>query len=56
MDYFGDWVQAYKTNLYWNYIDWYSDINFDPTTTVVNVTVTDNLEFGKLTLTSRHLC
>jgi hypothetical protein len=45
---FGDWVQAYKTNLYWNYIDWYS-ADFDPTTTV-NITVTDNLEFGKLTL------
>ena len=44
----GNWIQSYKTNLYWNYIDWY-DINFDPTT-VVDITVTDNLEFGKLTL------
>jgi len=45
---FGNWVQSYKTSLYWNYIDWYS-VDFDPTTTV-DVTVTDNLEFGKLTL------
>jgi hypothetical protein len=45
---FGDWVQSYKTNLYWNYIDWY-DINFDPSL-VVDFTVTDNLEFGKLVL------
>lgn len=44
----GDWVQSYKTNLYWNYIDWY-DINFDPSS-VVDFTVTDNLEFGKLVL------
>ena len=45
---FGNWIQSYKTNLYWNYIDWY-DVNFDPTTSV-DVTVTDNLEFGKLVL------
>jgi len=45
---FGNWVQSYKTNLYWSYIDWY-DINFDPTTSV-DITVSNNLEFGKLTL------
>lgn len=43
-----DWVQQYKTNLYWSYADWY-DASFDPSTTV-DVTVADNLEFGKLTL------
>jgi hypothetical protein len=43
-----DYVQKYKTNLYWYYADWY-DPNFDPTTTI-NVTVANNLEFGKLTL------
>jgi len=42
------WVQTYKTNLYWQYADWY-DATFDPTTTI-NVTVANNLEFGKLTL------
>ena len=41
-------VQSYKTNLYWTYVDWY-DSTFDPTTTV-DYTVTDNLDFGKLTL------
>jgi len=45
---YGNWVQSYKTSLYWNYIDWYS-ADFDPTTTI-NITVADNLEFGKLTL------
>lgn len=45
---YGNWVQSYKTSLYWDYIDWYS-ADFDPTTTI-DVTVTDNLEFGKLTL------
>ena len=44
---YGDWVQSYKTSLYWDYIDWYS-ADFDPTTTI-NTTVADNLEFGKLT-------
>jgi hypothetical protein len=43
------WIQSYKTNLYWNYADWY-DASFDPTT-VIDITVADNLEFGKLTLT-----
>ena len=41
-------VQSYKTNLYWSYTDWY-DANFDPTTTI-NITVANNLEFGKLVL------
>lgn len=45
-----EWVQRYKTNLYWSYADWY-DASFDPTTTI-NITVADNLEFGKLTLTA----
>ena len=43
------WIQSYKTNLYWYYTDWY-DPNFDPST-AINITVADNLEFGKLTLT-----
>lgn len=41
-------VQSYKTNLYWSYNNWY-DSSFDPTTTI-NITVADNLEFGKLIL------
>ena len=41
-------VQSYKTNLYWSYADWY-DTTFDSTTTV-DTTVANNLEFGKLTL------
>lgn len=47
---YGNWVQSYKTNLYWSYVDWY-DASFDPST-VVDITVADNLEFGKLTLTA----
>jgi hypothetical protein len=43
-----NWVQAYKTNLYWSYSDWY-DSSFDPTLNV-NTTVADNLDLGKLTL------
>ena len=43
-----DHVQTYKTNLYWYYADWY-DPAFDPTTTI-DVTVANQLEFGKLTL------
>jgi hypothetical protein len=42
------WVQLYKTNLFWSFADWYNP-SFDPTTTI-NVTVANNLEFGKLTL------
>ena len=42
------WIQSYKTNLYWSYADWY-DPSFDPTTSI-NVTVANQLEFGKLTL------
>lgn len=45
---FGDWLQSYKTSLYWSYADWY-DQTFDPTTTV-DITVDTNLDFGKLTL------
>jgi hypothetical protein len=41
-------VQTYKTNLYWNYIDWYQT-GYDHTVTP-DVTVTNNIEFGKLTL------
>ena len=41
-------VQNYKTDLYWSYADWY-DVNFDPSTTI-NITVANNLEFGKLIL------
>ena len=43
-----EWVQAYKTNLYWTYADWY-DSAFDPTITI-NTTVNNNLDLGKLTL------
>jgi hypothetical protein len=43
-------VQSYKTNLYWDYIDWY-DSSYDSTTTP-NVTVDNNLELGKLKLIS----
>lgn len=43
-----DWIQSYKTDLYWSYADWY-DASFDPTTTI-NITVDNNLDFGKLTL------
>lgn len=45
---FGDWVQMYKTDLYWTYADWYA-ADFDPTTTI-DITVDTNLDFGKLTL------
>ena len=41
-------VQSYRTNLYWNYTDWYEtgyDYTVEP-----DVTVANNLEFGKLTL------
>jgi len=41
-------LQSYKTNLYWTYNDWYQT-DYDPTT-VPDVTVANNLEFGKLTL------
>ena len=43
-----NWVQSYKTNLYWSYADWY-DTTFDPTLTI-NTTVANNLDLGKLTL------
>lgn len=46
---YGNWVQSYKTNLYWSYADWYAT-DFDPTTSI-NITVNDNLDFGKLILT-----
>lgn len=41
-------VQRYKTNLYWTYVDWF-DASYDPTS-IPDVTVANNLEFGKLTL------
>ena len=41
-------VQSYKTNLYWAYSDWY-DSSFNPTS-IPDITVANNLEFGKLTL------
>ena len=41
-------VQAYKTNLYWSYADWY-DSSYDPTSTP-DVTVNTQLDLGKLTL------
>jgi hypothetical protein len=43
-------VQSYKTSLYWSYVDWY-DNAYDPTSTP-NVTVQNNLDLGKLTLTA----
>ena len=49
----GQWnltrVQSYKTNLYWNYADWY-ETGYDYTV-LPDLTVADKLEFGKLTLT-----
>ncbi|CAB4128986.1 hypothetical protein UFOVP112_119 [uncultured Caudovirales phage] len=41
-------VQAYKTNLYWTYADWY-DSTYDPTSTP-DVTVATALDLGKLNL------
>ena len=41
-------VQAYKTNLYWDYIDWY-ETGYNPTSTP-DVTVSTHLDLGKLTL------
>lgn len=43
-------VQSYKTNLYWEYVDWNAS-GYNPTT-VPDVTVANNLEYGKLTLTT----
>jgi hypothetical protein len=43
-------IQSYKTNIYWNYADWY-DTGFNPTTTP-NLTVANLLELGKQTLTA----
>ena len=43
-------VQSYKTNLYWEYADWYAS-TYDPTV-APDVTVADNLALGKLTLTA----
>jgi hypothetical protein len=42
-------VQRYKTNLYWNYINWF-DSSYDPTSTP-DITVNNNLDLGKLTFT-----
>jgi hypothetical protein len=41
-------VQSYKTNLYWNYIDWF-DSSYDPTS-IPDITVNTLLDLGKLTL------
>jgi hypothetical protein len=41
-------VQSYKTNLYWNTVDWYM-AGYDHTTPP-NITVGTRLDFGKLTL------
>ena len=41
-------VQSYKTNLYWNFADWYQT-GYDYTATP-DVTVANLLEYGKLTL------
>ena len=43
-------AQSYKTNLYWNYIDWY-DANYNSSRTP-DLTVANLLELGKLTLTA----
>jgi len=43
-----DWIQNYKTNLYWDFVDYYDPL-FDSTTTV-DYTVDTILDFGKLTL------
>ena len=42
-------VQSYKTNLYWNYADYYNYDLYDPTK-APDVTVANRLELGKLTL------
>lgn len=47
---YGNWYQSYKTDLYWSYADWY-DSTYDYTATP-DVTVTNNLNLGKLTLTA----
>jgi hypothetical protein len=45
------WLQSYKTNLYWTAVDWYNpDYTFTSTTTP-ELTVANNLELGKITLT-----
>ena len=46
-----DWVQNYKTNLYWDYADYYDYNVYDPTQTT-EITVANRLELGKLILTS----
>ena len=43
-------VQAYKTNLYWSYVNWY-DSTYDPTVEPT-LTVATTLELGKRTLTA----
>ena len=45
---YGNWYQSYKTNLYWNYANWY-DSTYDSTSTP-DITVADNLSLGKITL------
>ena len=44
-----NYIQSYKTNLYWTYANWY-DSSFNPSTTI-DVTVDTPLELGKITLT-----
>jgi hypothetical protein len=43
-------VQSYKTNLYWTYSDWYAS-SYNPTS-MPDLTVANNLDLGKLTLTA----
>jgi hypothetical protein len=41
-------LQSYKTNLYWNYIDWYE--SYYDYTIAPDITVANKLKFGQLTL------
>jgi hypothetical protein len=43
-----DWIQSYKTDLYWTYQDWYAE-DYNPSR-AADITVNNNLDFGKLTL------
>jgi hypothetical protein len=46
------WIQNYKTDLYWNTIDWYSPDYAFTNTSAADVTVANNLELGKIKLTA----
>ena len=43
-----EWIQSYKTDLYWSYQDWYAE-GYNPSQ-APDITVDTNLDFGKLTL------